>query len=221
VEKRGGKLAQKDWKRRYLVISNSSVRYLTKPGGDVKGVIEASEVQGAGNATNLRGRQFVFEISTPERNFVIDAGSEAERKDWLLAIKELKARKAGKPAGSVLGPTGSSTPSDGLPFTREVRSELHAPFGRDASFTGTGQTVAASAATRRAWDWSVNEVVQWLKALPLQGDLSSLIEQGKVDGETLVDELKTAADWIDLGVPAIAHADLKTLVTAAQAARTR
>jgi len=217
VEKRGGKTANKDWKKRWLVATTAGLKYFVKPGGELKGIIDLTDIQGASSVPNFQKRAAVFEISTPDHRYVIDAGDDSTRRQWLKAITELRQKKT-RPGKEIAAPAAPKE-AGALPFAREEAGE-HISFSARTGSTmlsSAGQTVAAR---RRAFEWDAQECVVWLKALTgLQSDWAAVLLQGHVDGETLLDELKTKADWIELGVAADAHGDLVLLVAAAEELR--
>jgi len=208
IEKRGGKQAQKDWKRRWLVASSTGLRYYTKQGGELKGIIDLRDIQGVGSGTFAK-KVGVFEVSTMDRKYIMDAGDVETRRQWLRVIQDLKTggvKKKGAP--------GSAS---GLPFEREEST----PFaGRpSAQPSGTGAVVAVEG--KRKEEWLVQDVLAWINTLGLLRDWTPLLLQGHVDGETLLDELRLASDWIELGVPASEFSDLQILVTACQQLRAK
>lgn len=99
-----------------------------------------NEIQGSGVATHGK-RLGVFEISTPDRRYLIDAGDGKGRRDWLTTIKEIKAKRSGK-SGFNSAPSPQQS-ANSLPFGSDERGgkSEHATFGRSSNFSAAGQVL--------------------------------------------------------------------------------
>lgn len=103
LTKEGGKF--KSWKKRWFSLKGSLLTYSGQPGKPSElGRIHLSDVSDA-RAAAKKGKNFIFEIVTPYRVFVVKAENEQERSEWMDAIKkakeELKAKSAPQASASV------------------------------------------------------------------------------------------------------------------------
>ena len=62
--------------------------------------------------------------------------------------------------------------------------------------------------------WSVDEVMEWVATLQLKKNYSQLLKDNDVEGDVLVEHLKTKDDWNELGITAFG--DQRKLIRATQ-----
>ncbi len=84
----------KNWKRRNFVLTDGELAYYS--GSKMKGMVYMDEVT---NVRKVEERRKSIEISTPSRTYTLEADSEADVDEWLLALNETIARKNKKLAG--------------------------------------------------------------------------------------------------------------------------
>lgn len=56
-----------------------------------------------------------------------------------------------------------------------------------------------------ASDWSIDEVVAWIKKVNISQDYSHLIIQNEINGLAL-ESMKSKEDWMELGITVLGHA---------------
>lgn len=79
----------KNWKKRYFILKSGSLEYLTKPGGEVKGVINLAEATSVGPAPESK-RQPAFKVSMGKsRVYYIIGDTNNVVNGWLDAIETM------------------------------------------------------------------------------------------------------------------------------------
>lgn len=98
IHKKGEK--NRAWKKRYLEVGKGIVKYSTKPvppcvsnlsphhlqGGEVKGIIQARDINNVDIDSSHKSRENIFLIETDNRTYAMQAPDAKMRSQWIDAI---------------------------------------------------------------------------------------------------------------------------------------
>lgn len=117
--KQGGNY--KSWKRRYFVMTEDSIAYLDKKGGNVKGGILMESIEAVVDLSqDPKMKETAFSIITASRTFIQHAGTREEKMNWMTKIKDQVAvLRGGSDSPAAATPSGPSSREEAIKAVKE------------------------------------------------------------------------------------------------------